>query len=672
MAHDARRGRTVLFGGSSSTGGVVGDTWEWSGSEWERRTTPNGPGVRSYGALAYDSARGACVLFGGGGGVGVDQTWTYDGSDWRLETPARSPVIRANPTMAFDAARSRTVMTGGARFADTWTWDGAEWSRAVAPAAPPATGFRLVAYDAPRRRAVSIELPSGLFSGPMEPWEWDGDTWSPVPVGSGPRGRYQAAAVFDSARSRTLIFGGIDTSQFAVDETWEWDGATWRDRTAPGSPSPRSATALADDAGRGRVILFGGEDCAFQTCAVFADTWEWDGTAWTRATPATSPPGRARHAMAYDAARGRTVLFGGYDAFSGELGDTWEFDGSTWALATPATSPSPRSLHAMAYDAARGRVVLFGGVMSEATGQVALSDTWEWDGVDWTPIATPSSPPPSVAPGATYDPICGRVLLLTRGLCQSSTWTLEGPLALASVGPPSGSAAGGDLVTVFGTGYTDPATSSVFFGGVDATVESAGCGRLRARTPALPLGPADVTVVSSTGSATLPAAYVAVEPDLAARFGNVDVGNGNRVDVLLVNGSAGDARREIVVASGGALRVTVGAPPATVPAPFAAYVWAGEATPATLAPQPLGLGVAVFPTPFSGGLPQPRRVANNAGAPNALGFPNFPSAPAPSTLFDGAAPRPFVATLQAIIADQGSQARRDASLTNAVIVRVVR
>ena len=42
---------------------------------------------------------------------------------------------------------------------------------------------------------------------------------------------------------------------------------------------------------------------------------------WTKQTPATSPPARADASMAYDAATGTVVLFGGYD---GQLaGDTW-------------------------------------------------------------------------------------------------------------------------------------------------------------------------------------------------------------------------------------------------------------------------------------------------------------------------------------------------------------
>src|SRR5690242_17994803 len=43
------------------------------------------------------------------------------------------------------------------------------------------------------------------------------------------------------------------------------------------------------------------------------------------------PSARSNHAMAYDTARGVTVLFGGADGNGGGLGaETWEWDGTAW------------------------------------------------------------------------------------------------------------------------------------------------------------------------------------------------------------------------------------------------------------------------------------------------------------------------------------------------------
>ena len=94
------------------------------------------------------------------------------------------------------------------------------------------------------------------------------------------------------------------------------------------------------------------------------DTWIWDGTTWTKLNPATSPSGLAYASMAYDAATGQLVLFGGMDAATNQaLGDTWTWDGTTWTKQTRDPTPAPQPLPAsMAYDPATAQLVLFGGV----------------------------------------------------------------------------------------------------------------------------------------------------------------------------------------------------------------------------------------------------------------------------------------------------------------------
>jgi len=69
----------------------------------------------------------------------------------------------------------------------------------------------------------------------------------------------------------------------------------------------------------------------------------------------SGPSWRVAHAMAYDSARGVTVLFGG-SGNSGPVRDTWEWDGTTWALRSNS-GPSPRYSHAMAYDSDTTEVV---------------------------------------------------------------------------------------------------------------------------------------------------------------------------------------------------------------------------------------------------------------------------------------------------------------------------
>ena len=62
-----------------------------------------------------------------------------------------------------------------------------------------------------------------------------------------------------------------------------------------------------------------------------AEIREWDGVRWrsvdvfSQSTGAQTPDARIRHAMSYDAARGRTVIYGGYSDASDYISDPWQY-----------------------------------------------------------------------------------------------------------------------------------------------------------------------------------------------------------------------------------------------------------------------------------------------------------------------------------------------------------
>ncbi|HEX5856303.1 MAG TPA: kelch repeat-containing protein [Thermoanaerobaculia bacterium] len=213
-------------------------------------------------------------------------------------------------------------------------------------------------------------------------------TWTSQ-VGAVPPPRWIPGMTYDVARERTVLFGGgggDGTPSAYLGDTWLWDGALWsRAGQGAAAPEARLGAVLVYDERRERAVLFGGTDTSRPTGNnYFPETWEWNGSSWTRAA-AAGPGGRLFHAMAYDAGRGRVVLFGG-DRDHTTLGDTWEFDGGSGAWSQRATSgPAARFAASLAYDRKRGVVVLFGGVVvpDAATGPSARNDTWEWDGAAW-------------------------------------------------------------------------------------------------------------------------------------------------------------------------------------------------------------------------------------------------------------------------------------------------
>ncbi|MEM7415866.1 MAG: SMP-30/gluconolactonase/LRE family protein [Gemmatimonadota bacterium] len=182
----------------------------------------------------------------------------------------------------------------------------------------------------------------------------------------GPRNQPGAVAMPDG--DEFVLFGGQSPTGEQLDETWLCTPDGWTRLPGPG-PAPRS-TPLAR-APNSEVLLFGGYDGGR-----LSDTWLLHGRAW-REVAVDGPPPRSGHALAYDEARGVTVLFGGAGV-DGFLGDTWEWDGATWTEIRTA-GPSARRNHAMGYDPQSRRVVLFGG--SDDSGRTA--DTWLWDGTAW-------------------------------------------------------------------------------------------------------------------------------------------------------------------------------------------------------------------------------------------------------------------------------------------------
>src|SRR5262249_15262066 len=153
----------------------------------------------------------------------------------------------------------------------------------------------------------------------------------------------------------------------------------WTPMTPATSPTPRGEHAMAYDIARERLVMFGGS----AGLDFFSDTWEWDGVNWHLQTPATVPPARRRPAMAYDPGRGRIVMFGddeGHDDITSHLlSDTWEWDGVDWHWIAFSTTPPVRTGHAMAYDPRSGSTLLFGGQNQAGI----LSDTWSWNGASW-------------------------------------------------------------------------------------------------------------------------------------------------------------------------------------------------------------------------------------------------------------------------------------------------
>ncbi|HEX9892259.1 MAG TPA: kelch repeat-containing protein [Actinomycetota bacterium] len=453
LAYDRTREELVLFGGIGiAEDGTpytrLDDTWTWDGQDWSRRETPVAPSPRTGAGIAFDEARGETVLFGGAGegspnqctanvlnvcvdldGQGGDpgdlnDTWVWDGSSWARREPSVSPPVRGNMGMAYDPLRQRVVVFGGvsSQFMphDTWVWDGTTWTD-VTPASQPEARFSPAAAFDPEVGQVVLYGGHRITYLAADTWGWDGASWSSLEIPT-PLPRIGGAMAYDPVRRVPMLFGGIADPTFG--DTWTYDDG-WRREDLTPAPPGRSYAAMATDTARNQVVLFGGLSESFND---LGDTWVWDGTAWhdrTPALPSLSPPARQSTAMAFDAARGEIVLFGGWHSDRDVLlGDTWTWNGSSWQLEVTLTAPPALRSHRMAYDAARQEVVLYGGLDD---GNQIRGETWIWDGTAWAQETPAASPPVAAAQSMVYDAAAGKVLMFGGlGHQQTGVWAWDG------------------------------------------------------------------------------------------------------------------------------------------------------------------------------------------------------------------------------------------------------
>lgn len=313
-----------------------------------------------------------------------------------------------------------------------------QWIQRAFATHPSSGGGTALVFDAARSQSLLQTLQG-------ETWTYNGSAWLLRASNQGPPpGVRIGGGCFDTARQQVVVVVGDQSTGLS---TWEWSGTAWSLGLVGGLP-PRHSFSLAYDQARGQTLLFGGSQGGGGD---YADLWTWDGAIWTQIYNG-GPTQRWAAAMAYDAARQTVVLFGGEGRVAGQprrLDDTWEWNGAHWQNHFGIVGPVARYFHAMSYDSRRQRVVLFGG----ATGQGQLLDTWEWDGIGWQQVIAPTAL--TATPSLAYDSNRGVTVAVSlsgavgtfeylAGSTQAATYSpfgvgCAGPAGVPQLAPVAGS-----------------------------------------------------------------------------------------------------------------------------------------------------------------------------------------------------------------------------------------
>ncbi len=395
MAFDPVRNLVVAFESTTRT-------WEFDGSNWLPRTITwpaGGPPVQ-VARLAWEpNTQSVAVVAGAslGGGMPGFLVHRWTGTSW-----TNGVLIPARPGFSVCTAPGNggILISGGWEFpfytGATALWNGTQLGF-PGPGAPAERLRSHSWFDSVHSRAVVTNGGPGDFG----TWHWNGIEWSRPPAGTLPS--FPNASCYDTWRGLLLQFGGrqapsVDTEQFLARDV----GGTWHPQLT--GPGRRCDQACAFDSWRGRFVMMGGvhpDTGGAHEDLVEPATHEWDGSQWI-STPAPwpwnlqiHPYSRARAAMAFDRQRGRCVLFGGEVPYGqpiaqGMRNDTWQWDGTVWTRMQPTAVP-PAVFGRMFFDPDLGRCVLQAG------------GTWTWDGSDWSALVLPSVPGTTTLPPLAYD-----------------------------------------------------------------------------------------------------------------------------------------------------------------------------------------------------------------------------------------------------------------------------
>ncbi|MCP5520952.1 MAG: hypothetical protein H7A46_05335 [Verrucomicrobiales bacterium] len=214
--------------------------------------------------------------------------------------------------------------------------------------------------------------------------------WSPAPDANAPAMAHHDMT-YDSTRGAVIVAGRPPGMTGAEVSVYQGNAAgEWSPLPSPQPIPGQYDVEIAYNPDEDYTLLY--TDAGNQVWKLRGETWTMEETSHT---PVQCPDGAF---LKYDPVRRNFVLVGS-DGWpeSTSPSQTWTYDGTDWTLvADEDASPEGAAGGGMAFDAARGEMVL----TTNNTGE-----TWTFDGTQWTRKHPATNPDPGVwVINMAYDP----------------------------------------------------------------------------------------------------------------------------------------------------------------------------------------------------------------------------------------------------------------------------
>ncbi len=370
----------------------------------------------------------------------ADQASTStSGSGWEQSPLVPPGFVTYNMALTYDASDGYLLLfgsvggTGPLDGTETWTYAGGVWTQLHPANSPVSCPSSSLAYDPTDHYVVYFGgggWNGGNCTSTGQTWTFSAGTWTQISPTTSPPARDAASFTNDSADGYLLLFGGIldtSTAPQPTNQTWSFVGGQWTELTESNAPSPRSSAGLAYDAADGYVLLFGGSGTSGYTSVTFNDTWKYSAGVWTQLHPAESPIAPWPDGLAY-VASDRVVVYTSAENMSNPNPEqVWTFAAGNWTewiagQGNDGIYPPERLAEVTGYDWHDGYFVLFGGTGSDWQ---SLNDLWSFHAGNWT-NRSPPAPSPRTGAAGVYDAADGYYVLFGgsgSGGALSDTWT---------------------------------------------------------------------------------------------------------------------------------------------------------------------------------------------------------------------------------------------------------